>query len=144
MTNFCGEYWNDVKNVHAWYNLHLKTPKVSTTQAYTCTSIDKLSSDQVKLNEPVTTIPTIGFNVETLTPIKGVTFTVWDVGGQEKIRALWRHYFAETDVSLRLTSWVSCQNVLKIDIEKFPIWCQCFYLNLTSLSCFSFNLSLKN
>jgi len=48
---------------------------------------------KVKLNEQVTTIPTIGFNVETVTPVKGVTFTVWDVGGQEKIRALWRHYF---------------------------------------------------
>lgn len=25
-----------------------------------------------------------------------VTFTVWDVGGQDKIRPLWRHYFANT------------------------------------------------
>ena len=25
-----------------------------------------------------------------------VAFTVWDVGGQEKLRALWRHYFAST------------------------------------------------
>ena len=51
---------------------------------------------QVKLNEQVCTIPTIGFNVETVSPVKGVTFTVWDVGGQEKIRALWKHYFANT------------------------------------------------
>ncbi|KAL8583323.1 hypothetical protein ACOMHN_057609 [Nucella lapillus] len=51
---------------------------------------------KVKLNEVVTTIPTIGFNVETVTPVKGLTFTVWDVGGQEKIRALWRHYFTNT------------------------------------------------
>lgn len=48
---------------------------------------------KMKLNEVVTTIPTIGFNVETVTPVKGVTFTVWDVGGQNKIRPLWRHYF---------------------------------------------------
>lgn len=39
------------------------------------------------------TIPTIGFNVETVTPVKGVTFTVWDVGGQDKIRPLWKHYY---------------------------------------------------
>ncbi len=45
----------------------------------------------------VTTIPTIGFNVETVSPMPGVTFTVWDVGGQEKIRALWRHYFIGTE-----------------------------------------------
>ena len=48
---------------------------------------------KLKLNEQVTTIPTIGFNVEEVTPIKGVTFTMWDVGGQEKIRPLWRHYY---------------------------------------------------
>jgi ADP-ribosylation factor protein 1 len=51
---------------------------------------------KVKLNENIVTIPTIGFNVETVTPCKGVTFTVWDVGGQNKIRPLWRHYFQNT------------------------------------------------
>ena len=48
---------------------------------------------KVKLNEIVTTIPTIGFNVETVRPVKNVSFTVWDVGGQDKIRPLWKHYF---------------------------------------------------
>ena len=48
---------------------------------------------KLKLNEIVTTIPTIGFNVEEVTPMKNVTFTMWDVGGQHKIRPLWRHYF---------------------------------------------------
>ncbi|XP_077995476.1 uncharacterized protein LOC144448959 [Glandiceps talaboti] len=52
---------------------------------------------KIKLNETVTTIPTIGFNVETVRPKKGLEFTVWDVGGQEKIRALWRHYYTGTD-----------------------------------------------
>lgn len=28
---------------------------------------------------------------------KNVLFTVWDVGGQEKLRPLWRHYFNNTD-----------------------------------------------
>ncbi|XP_071485767.1 uncharacterized protein [Diadema setosum] len=51
---------------------------------------------KLKLNETVTTIPTIGFNVETVTPVPGLSFTVWDVGGQEKIRALWRHYYYGT------------------------------------------------
>ena len=48
---------------------------------------------KLKLNETVSTIPTIGFNVETVSPVKNVSFTVWDVGGQDKIRPLWRHYF---------------------------------------------------
>ena len=51
---------------------------------------------KIKLNETVTTIPTIGFNCETVTPCKGVTFTVWDVGGQDKIRRLWRYYYQNT------------------------------------------------
>jgi small GTP-binding protein len=49
----------------------------------------------LKLGEIVTTIPTIGFNVETV-EYKNISFTVWDVGGQDKIRPLWRHYFQNT------------------------------------------------
>ncbi|CAH8262301.1 unnamed protein product [Arabidopsis lyrata] len=47
---------------------------------------------KLKLGEVVTTVPTIGFNLETV-EYKGINFTVWDIGGQEKIRKLWRHYF---------------------------------------------------
>ncbi|KAL9025181.1 MAG: hypothetical protein Q9196_005951 [Gyalolechia fulgens] len=50
---------------------------------------------KLKLNHDVTTIPTVGFNVETVT-YKNVKFNVWDVGGQDKIRPLWRHYFSGT------------------------------------------------
>nr|XP_002130554.1 ADP-ribosylation factor 4-like [Ciona intestinalis] len=50
---------------------------------------------KLKLGEIVTTIPTIGFNVETV-EYKNVCFTVWDVGGQDKIRPLWRHYYQNT------------------------------------------------
>ena len=37
----------------------------------------------------------VGFNVETV-EYKNIQFTVWDVGGQDKIRPLWRHYFQNT------------------------------------------------
>lgn len=50
---------------------------------------------KLKLGELVTTIPTIGFNVETI-EYKGICFSVWDVGGQDKIRPLWRHYYHNT------------------------------------------------
>jgi ADP-ribosylation factor protein 1 len=50
---------------------------------------------KLKLGEIVTTIPTIGFNVETV-EYKNIQFTMWDVGGQDKIRPLWRHYFQNT------------------------------------------------
>merc|ERR1719199_2456852 len=48
-----------------------------------------------RLGEVVTTIPTIGFNVETV-EYKNINFTVWDVGGQDKIRKLWRYYYQNT------------------------------------------------
>merc|ERR1711959_248470 len=50
---------------------------------------------KLKLGEVVTPIPTIGFNVEEVT-YKNISFTVWDVGGQDKIRTLWRHYYQNT------------------------------------------------
>ena len=51
---------------------------------------------QLKMGETVKTIPTIGFNVETL-DYQGINITVWDVGGQDKIRILWKHYYHHTD-----------------------------------------------
>lgn len=56
---------------------------------------------KLKLNQDVTTIPTVGFNVETVT-YKNVKFNVWDVGGQDKIRPLWRHYFSGMTTKLCL------------------------------------------
>merc|ERR1719352_745973 len=50
---------------------------------------------KLKLGEVVTTIPTIGFNVETV-EYKNINFTVWDIGGQDKIRKLWRYYYQGT------------------------------------------------
>merc|ERR1719263_237493 len=51
---------------------------------------------KLKLGEVVTTIPTIGFNVETV-EYKNINFNVWDVGGQDKIRKLWRYYYTNTN-----------------------------------------------
>eukprot|EP01084_Bolivina_argentea_P051271 94316_1 len=47
---------------------------------------------KLKLNEVITTIPTIGFNVETV-EYKNIEFTVCDIGGQNKIRQLWKQYY---------------------------------------------------
>ena len=49
----------------------------------------------LKLDKMVKTIPTIGFNVESIDAMKGLSFTVWDVGGQSKLRTLWKHYYAD-------------------------------------------------
>merc|ERR1712228_144874 len=50
---------------------------------------------KLKLGEVVTTIPTVGFNVENV-EYNNFRFTVWDIGGQDKIRKLWRYYYENT------------------------------------------------
>lgn len=62
---------------------------------------------KLKVGEAVTTIPTIGFNVETL-KYKRCEFTAWDIGGQEKLRRLWAHYFAGTSALIYVVD--SCDN----------------------------------
>merc|ERR1719498_673742 len=51
---------------------------------------------KLKLGEVVTTIPTIGFNVETV-DYKNISFTSWDIGGRGNMRALARHYYQGTE-----------------------------------------------
>mmetsp|Transcript_131951 Transcript_131951/g.358313 ORF Transcript_131951/g.358313 Transcript_131951/m.358313 type:complete len:184 (-) Transcript_131951:648-1199(-) len=45
----------------------------------------------LKLGQAVTTMPTIGFNVETVSR-GNLNMRIWDVGGQSKIRRSWRHF----------------------------------------------------
>jgi tripartite motif-containing protein 23 len=52
---------------------------------------------KLKQNEFMTMLPTIGFNVETV-EYKNLKFTIWDVGGQHKLRPLWKHYYLNTQV----------------------------------------------
>jgi len=55
-----------------------------------------LNPDRLQADEPIETIPTIGFNVETL-QYKNIKFQVWDLGGQTSIRPYWRCYYPNTD-----------------------------------------------
>ncbi|KAI9867040.1 MAG: Arf GTPase arl1 [Trichoglossum hirsutum] len=55
----------------------------------------KLTKVGVKIGEVVTTVPTIGFNVESVT-YRNLNFNVWDLGGQTSIRPYWRCYYANT------------------------------------------------
>ncbi|XP_029946220.1 ADP-ribosylation factor-like protein 4D [Salarias fasciatus] len=58
---------------------------------------------RLKLREFVETIPTKGFNMERIKVPMGnsktsmTSFQVWDVGGQEKLRPLWKSYTRRTD-----------------------------------------------
>ena len=51
---------------------------------------------RLKLGSSITTIPTIGFNLETVRHKKGVDFIFWDLGGGDKIRPLLKHYYLNT------------------------------------------------
>ena len=59
---------------------------------------------QLKLGEMTSTIPTLGFNVETVA-YKNIEFMVWDMGGQDKIRQLWRHYYEGCQVGDHTSAW---------------------------------------
>lgn len=48
--------------------------------------------------EDVTSVaPTQGFDISSLKHSAGYTLNLWDVGGQQTIRAYWRNYFEATD-----------------------------------------------
>jgi GTPase SAR1 family protein len=54
-----------------------------------------------------------GFNVEKV-QYKNVAFTVWDVGGQEKLRPLWKMYLSNSDALVIITQ------ILKFSISFLP------------------------
>ena len=54
---------------------------------------------QLRFRQYVSTTPTVGFNYERvrLAAAAGATYDAWDVGGQDKLRPLWRSYTRTTD-----------------------------------------------
>lgn len=50
---------------------------------------------KLKSGQAVETCPTVGFNVESLQTPCGVSFTLWDVGGQDSLRASWPNYLED-------------------------------------------------
>lgn len=56
---------------------------------------------RLKFDDYISTVPTIGFNCErvrgTFGNSRGVTFVMWDVGGQDRVRPLWRAYTRSAD-----------------------------------------------
>ncbi|KAL3687211.1 hypothetical protein R1sor_013520 [Riccia sorocarpa] len=50
---------------------------------------------KLKLGENLCTEPTFGFHLETV-QYKNINFTIWDLGGQHRLRSIWRQYFGTT------------------------------------------------
>ncbi|KAJ0402099.1 hypothetical protein P43SY_006796 [Pythium insidiosum] len=51
---------------------------------------------RLQADKQVPTFPTIGFNTETFRVGK-IEFTVWDIGGDARVRPMWRLYFSRAD-----------------------------------------------
>ncbi|VDM30818.1 unnamed protein product [Hydatigera taeniaeformis] len=75
---------------------------------------------RLKLNNAVTTIPTVGFNVETVS-YDNIRFNVWDVGGQEKIRPLWRHYFTGSQGLIFVVDSADRERIREAQVELHRI-----------------------
>ncbi|XP_017072382.1 ADP-ribosylation factor-like protein 4A isoform X2 [Drosophila eugracilis] len=76
---------------------------------------------RLKFDQYLNTVPTIGFNCEkvqgTIGKAKGVNFLVWDVGGQEKLRPLWRSYTRCTDGILFVLDSVDRERMEEAKLE---------------------------
>ena len=59
------------------------------------TVLFKIKRGEKRMRENVPTTPTLHFNTEQW-KYKGKSFSVWDVGGQDSIRPLWRHHLVGT------------------------------------------------
>nr|ACR34237.1 unknown [Zea mays] len=83
---------------------------------------------KLHIGEVLSTVPTIGFNVEKV-QYKNVVFTVWDVGGQEKLRPLWRHYFNNTDALIYVVDSLDRERIGRARAEFQAIINDPFMLN---------------
>ncbi|KAI7755079.1 hypothetical protein M8C21_002961, partial [Ambrosia artemisiifolia] len=73
-----------------------------------------------------------GFNVEKV-EYKNVIFTVWDVGGQEKLRPLWRHYFNHTNGLIYVVDSLDRERISKAKAEFQTIINDPFMINCVIL-----------
>lgn len=75
---------------------------------------------KLHLGQVVLTQPTIGSNVEEV--IHGnLTFQVWDLGGQENLRATWTTYFEETDAIVFVVDSNDQDNLILSKMELFNV-----------------------
>jgi len=71
----------------------------------------------LKLAECISSVPTVGFNVEHIV-YKKLDMTMWDVGGQDKIRRLWNHYYQGTDALIYV---VDCSDRERLDEARLEL-----------------------
>ncbi len=76
---------------------------------------------RLKFDQYVNTVPTVGFNCEkvkgTTGKAKGVSFMMWDVGGQDKVRPLWKSYTRNTDGIVFVVDSVDTERMEEAKVE---------------------------
>mmetsp|Transcript_43320 Transcript_43320/g.97794 ORF Transcript_43320/g.97794 Transcript_43320/m.97794 type:complete len:212 (-) Transcript_43320:132-767(-) len=75
---------------------------------------------KLHLGQVVLTQPTIGSNVEEVKH-DNLTFMVWDLGGQETLRASWATYFEETDAIVFVVDSNDQENMVLAKMELFNV-----------------------
>ena len=104
------------------------------------TVLFKLHRGEKRKDEHVSTIPTMDFNVMQW-KYKRKTFSVWDVGGQDAIRPLWRHHYIGTQGLVYVVDSNDVHRVAKASEELHKIMldhamrdaCLLVYANKTDL-----------
>ncbi|KAM6951264.1 ADP-ribosylation factor-like protein 4D [Aplochiton taeniatus] len=80
---------------------------------------------RLKLKEFVKTIPTRGFNTERIKVAVGnsraIPFQVWDVGGQDKLRPLWKSYTRRTDGMVFVVDAAETERMEEAKVELHKI-----------------------
>ncbi|XP_072316916.1 ADP-ribosylation factor-like 4aa [Eucyclogobius newberryi] len=80
---------------------------------------------RLQFNEFVNTVPTKGFNTEkvkvSLGGHRSVTYHFWDVGGQEKLRPLWKSYTRCTDGIIFVVDSVDAERMEEAKTELHKI-----------------------
>eukprot|EP00752_Nemacystus_decipiens_P009788 g8739.t1 len=75
---------------------------------------------KLHLDEVVHTIPTVGFNVERV-EYNRMMMTIWDIGGQTKLRPLWRHYYINTDALIFVVDSSDLERIEEARDEMFHV-----------------------
>ena len=78
---------------------------------------------KVKTGDTITTVPTIGFNVEEI-KYEGFVLTVWDIGGQDKVRSLWHHYYSANDLLIFVVDSADRDRLPMVKREIENLWNQ--------------------
>ncbi|XP_029430028.1 ADP-ribosylation factor-like protein 4D [Rhinatrema bivittatum] len=80
---------------------------------------------RLKFKEFVNSVPTKGFNMEKIKVPVGnsrvITFQVWDVGGQEKLRPLWKSYTRRTDGMVFVVDSAEAERMEEARVELHKI-----------------------